>query len=46
MHLERDPRPDACEMLSIRLQGAARHVMHLANELASKPENEALRRTC
>jgi hypothetical protein len=45
-HLHRDPTPDACETLSIRLQGAARHLMHLAAELKQPGSTEAPRRTC
>lgn len=40
VHLERDPRPDACETLSIRLQGAARHVLSLADEMVRNEPNK------
>jgi hypothetical protein len=44
--LDRAPNPSACEVLSIRLQGAARHVMTLAAELQRAGSTEAPRRTC
>lgn len=38
--LSMDPHPGSCEMMGIRLQGALKHVQHLAEALRRKERGE------